>query len=134
MLISKLLRSNKNYYMKKKSLYTFLVLVIMFTGCAKLDYNNPNGPIDTPVVTSREGLITLAIGVKQFYATSGVQSLFITPGVTARELKGITTFTNVLEIEAGGTALPTFNGNVLGVWLNMLRVMAMAEDLINNAD
>jgi len=120
--------------MKKKSLYTFLVLMIMFTGCAKLDYENPNGPIDTQVLTSREGLISLAIGMKQFYATSGVQALFITPGVTARELKGITTFTNVLEIEAGGTALPTFNGNVLGVWSNMLRTMGMAEDLLNNAD
>jgi starch-binding outer membrane protein, SusD/RagB family len=120
--------------MKKSLLYMFLVLLTMVTACVKLDYENPNGPTDTQVLSSREGLITLAVGMKQFYATSGLQSLLITPGVTARELKGITTFTNVLELEAGGTALPTFNGNVLGVWSNMLRTMGMAEDILNNAD
>lgn len=119
--------------MKKQFIYIFIAVVLVITGCAKLDYTNPNQPRDTDVLTTREGLISLAIGVKQFYATAGLQSLLITPGATSRELKGITTFTNVLEIEAGGTALPTFNGNVLGVWSNMLRTMGMGEDLIINA-
>ncbi|RYG03492.1 MAG: RagB/SusD family nutrient uptake outer membrane protein [Chitinophagaceae bacterium] len=105
----------------------------MFTGCTKLDIDNPNGPTDEEVTSTREGLLTLAVGMKQFYSTSGLQSLILAPGATAREVKGITTFTNVLEIEAGGTALPTFNSNVLGLWSNMLRTMGMAEDLISNA-
>jgi starch-binding outer membrane protein, SusD/RagB family len=120
--------------MKKKSLYTFLVLIILGSGCVKLDYENPNGPTDTQILTSREGLLTLSIGMKQYYSTSGLQALLINPGVTTRELKGITTFTNVLELEAGGTALPTFNGNVLALWSSMLRTMGMADDLLNNAD
>jgi starch-binding outer membrane protein, SusD/RagB family len=126
--------SRKSFMMKKKLLYIVLMLIITTSGCVKLDYENPNGPTDTQVLTSREGLLTLSVGMKQYYATTGLQNLLINPGVTARELKGITTFTNVLELEAGGTALPTFNGNVLGVWSSMLRTMGMAEDLLNNAD
>jgi hypothetical protein len=118
--------------MKKQVIY-IITLLVMSTGCTKLDFTNPNAPTNEEVLTTREGLITLAIGVKQFYATAGLQSLLLTPGTTAREVKGITTFTNIIEIEAGGTALPTFNGNVLGVWTNMLRTMGMAEDIIENA-
>jgi hypothetical protein len=121
--------------MKKTSfLYTGMVVLLMFSSCTKLDYDNPNGPTDEQILSSREGMITLCIGVKQFYATTGIQNLFTNTGVTARELKGVTTFTNILELEAGGTALPTFNGNVLGVWGSMLRTMGMAEDIINNAE
>jgi hypothetical protein len=118
--------------MKKQFLYILIVLA-MAMGCTKLDFVNPNAPSDDEVLTTREGLISLAIGVKQFYSTSGLQTLLLTPGTTAREVKGITTFTNIIEIEAGGSALPTFNGNVLGVWTSMLRTMGMAQDLIENA-
>lgn len=119
--------------MKKRSIYIGLTAALLTAGGCKLDYVNPNGPTDTEVVNSREGLLSLAVGMKQFYSTSAVQSLFTATAVTTRELKGVTTFTNVLELEAGGTALPTFNGNVLGVWSNMLRTMGMAESLIGNA-
>lgn len=120
--------------MKKQLIYTALVSLIGLGGCVKLDYDNLNGPIQAEVLNSREGMITLSIGMKQFYATSGMQSLLLTPGASSREIKGVSTFTNILEIEAGGTALPTFNGNVLGLWSNMLRTMGMAEDLLSNAD
>ncbi len=118
--------------MKNKIFYSIILFITAMYGC-KLDYVNPNGPTDTQVLSSREGMITLSIGMKQFYSTTALEALIVTPGTTARELKGITTFTNILEIEAGGTALPTFNGNVLTVWSRMLRVMGMAEDLITNA-
>ncbi len=45
----------------------------------------------------------------------------------------MSTFTNVLEIEAGGAALPNNNANVLALWSRLLRVAGMAEDLIANA-
>lgn len=120
----------KTFKMKKKLFYMIVVAGMLVTGCTKLSFDNQNAPTDLEVLNTREGLISLSIGMKQFYATLGLQSLLISPGVTAREVKGITTFTNILELEAGGTALPTFNGNVLGVWSNMLRTMGMAEDII----
>ncbi len=119
--------------MKKKFIYIFLTAAVLTAGGCKLDYVNPNGPIDSQVLTTREGLISLAVGIKQYYSTSGVQVLSTATGTTARELKGVTTFTNILELEAGGTALPTFNGNVNGLWSNMLHTMGMADDLLNNA-
>jgi starch-binding outer membrane protein, SusD/RagB family len=108
------------------------ILMLIASGC-KLDYENINNPTDTQVLSTREGLITLSIGVKQYYSTSALEALVVTPGTTSRELKGVTTFTNILEIEAGGTALPTFNGNINSLWSRMLRTMSMAEDIIANA-
>lgn len=109
-----------------------VTLCMMMTNC-NMDIKNPNGPTDAQILSSRDGLITLSVGLRQNYSTSGLGALILTPGTTAREIKGITTFTNIIEIEAGGKALPTFNGNILGVWLRMLRVMGIADDIIANA-
>ncbi|MFT4031095.1 MAG: RagB/SusD family nutrient uptake outer membrane protein [Siphonobacter sp.] len=118
--------------MMKSIRLLILVAAWSVTGC-KMDITNPNGPTDAQVLTTRDGMITLSIGMRQFYSTSALESLLLAPGATTREIKGITTFTNVLEIEAGGTALPTNNANVLNYWLRMYRVMGMAEDLMANA-
>lgn len=116
-----------------KSIRIFLFIAALSMAGCKLDLTNPNGPTDAQVLNTRDGMITLSIGMRQFYSTSGLESLILTPGTTARETKGITTFTNILEIDAGGTSLPTFNGNVLNLWLRLLRVMGMAEDIMANA-
>lgn len=116
----------------KPTRFLLFFAFLLLAGC-KLDITNPNGPTDAQVLSTRDGMITLSIGMRQFYSTSALESLLLAPGTTTREIKGITTFTNILELEAGGTGLPTFNGNVLGLWLRMLRVMGMAEDLLANA-
>ncbi|MDZ7898473.1 MAG: hypothetical protein U5N85_10680 [Arcicella sp.] len=80
---------------------------MMLTNC-NMDIKNPNGPTDGQILTSRDGLITLSVGLRQNYSTLGLGALILTPGTTARELKGITTFTNIIEIEAGGRAFAYF--------------------------
>ncbi|MGA0556161.1 RagB/SusD family nutrient uptake outer membrane protein [Larkinella sp. VNQ87] len=117
--------------MKPIRLFIFIAFLSL-AGC-QLDLTNPNGPTDAQVLSTRDGMITSSIGMRQFYSTSALESLILTTGTTAREVKGITTFTNIIELETGGTGLPTFNGNVLNLWLRMLRVMGMAEDIIANA-
>ncbi|MGX5817108.1 RagB/SusD family nutrient uptake outer membrane protein [Chitinophaga lutea] len=119
--------------MKKQLIYTMVSVAMLGAASCSMDIANPNAPKQEDVTTTREGLITSCIGTRQFYATSGVQTLVTATGTTTRELKGISTFTNVLELEAGGTALPTFNSNVLGLWANMLRVMGDANDILANA-
>ncbi len=119
--------------MKKTIKYYALLAIILTMGSCKLDLPNPNKPNDADILTTREGMITLSIGMKQVYAASAYEALVVTPGTTTREVKGITTFTNIIELEAGGSALPTFNGNILSVWSRMYRVMGMAEDVIANA-
>ncbi|MBL7741381.1 MAG: RagB/SusD family nutrient uptake outer membrane protein [Chitinophagaceae bacterium] len=119
--------------MKKIFIYSLVATAVLLNWQCKTEYLNPNAPTEEVIVSTREGLITLSIGMKQFYATSALEALTVTPGTTSRETKGITTFTNIIEIEAGGSSLPTFNGNVLSVWSRMFRVMGMAEQVIANA-
>jgi starch-binding outer membrane protein, SusD/RagB family len=106
--------------------------LLMTSGC-ELDIPNPNAANDLEVLNTREGIIALSVGLRQFYSTSGVEAAYLYPGVTGREMKGVATFTNVLELEAGGTALPTFNGNILGLWSRMQRTMSMSEQILANA-
>jgi hypothetical protein len=121
---------NKTLNLTKTGLLTVLLLI---TGSCKLDTVNPNAPNETDVLTTREGIIGLSIGMRQFYASNGIASAYFYPAVTAREIQGVATFTNTLELEAGGTALPTANGNVLTLWSDMQRLMTMSQDVIENA-
>lgn len=121
--------------MKRNIILTiFLFVAISYLSSCKMDLVNPNSPSDVEVLNTRPGMITLSVGMKQYYSASATDALYIlTVAPTTREAKGIATFTNTLEIEAGGTALPTLNGNVLGLWSRMLRVMTMADDIIERA-
>jgi hypothetical protein len=119
--------------MKKIIIASMGFLVCLSNWSCEIDIPNPNNPTDEQVATTREGMITLSTGMKQFYATTSLESLVLAPGTTSREVKGITTFTNILELEAGGTSLPTFNANILNFWSRMYRVIGMAETLIANA-
>jgi hypothetical protein len=119
----------KHIYIKS---FIATTLLLMASACS-LDIDNVNGPTDNQVLQARDGVITLSVGMRQIYAASALEAIVLTPGTTARELRGITTFTNVIEIDQGGTSLPNFNGNVLSVWQRPLRVMGMADDILANA-
>ena len=111
-------------------IYIYLTIAISAVGC-KMDMVNPNSPSDAEVLNTRQGMITLSVGMKQYYSSTALDALYIlTVAPTTREAKGIATFTNTLEMETGGTALPTNNGNILSLWSRMLRVMTMADDII----
>lgn len=115
---------------------TTLVLggaLLLATPACDLNLPNPNSPPEQEVLTTRDGLLALSVGMRQFYANSALEPIILATGTTARELRGVSTFTNVLEIEAGGTDLPTNNANVLALWSRLLRVAGMAEDLTANA-
>lgn len=112
---------------------TLLASLLLVAGSCKLDTVSPNAPTDVDVLTTRSGIIGLSVGLRQFNSTSGINAAYFYPGVTTRELQGVASFTNVLELEAGGTALPTANGNILTLWSNMQRLMDMSQDIIDNA-
>ncbi len=120
----------KNIYKIKAGL---LVVIMLFANSCKMDTINLNAPTDADVLTTRAGIIGLSVGLRQYYSTSGISASYFYPAVTSRELQGVATFTNVLELEAGGTALPTANGSILTLWANMQKLMSMSEDIINNA-
>jgi len=120
--------------MKTNFIYKYLlpVLVLLVSSC-ELDQTNPNSATDQQVLNTREGIIALSIGIRQNYSTNGLSSTLTAPSVTAREMKGTATFTNTLELEAGGTALPSANGIILTYWSTMQRQMQMSENLIASA-
>lgn len=118
----------------KNSKLVILVLfaLIGFTAC-ETEFVNPNAPTDAQILSTKEGLLNLAVGVRQVYSTTGLRWLLETPAITTREGAITTTFQNMIELEDGGAELPDFNSNVEGLWATMLRVNGMATDLIDNA-
>ncbi|MEJ7692492.1 RagB/SusD family nutrient uptake outer membrane protein [Daejeonella sp.] len=120
--------------MKTNFIYKYLLpVMVLFVSSCELDQTNPNSATDEQVLNTREGIIALSIGIRQNYSINGLGSAMLAPTVTAREMKGTATFTNTLELEAGGTALPSANGIILTYWSNMQRQMQMSENLIANA-
>ncbi len=120
--------------MKTNFIYKYLLpVMILFVSSCELDQSNPNSATDEQVLKTREGIIALSIGIRQNYSTNGLGSSMLAPTVTAREMKGFATFTNTLELEAGGTALPSANGIILTYWSAMQRQMQMSENLIASA-
>ncbi|MBB2143861.1 RagB/SusD family nutrient uptake outer membrane protein [Pedobacter sp. LMG 31464] len=120
----------KNIYKIKAGL---LIAIMLLANSCKMDTVNLNAPTDADVLTTRAGIIGLSVGLRQYYSTNGIAASYFYPAVTSRELQGVATFTNVLELEAGGTALPTANGSILTLWANMQKQMSMSEDIISNA-
>ena len=95
-----------------------------------LDLVNPNAATDVQALTTREGVLALSVGLRQLYSTSALEPLIITTGTTARELKGVTTFFNVIELEQGGAQLSPNNANTTALFARNYRVANVADQLI----
>jgi starch-binding outer membrane protein, SusD/RagB family len=108
-------------------------LFAMSLQSCKKNFNNPNAANSGDVLNTREGMFRYSLSLIQFYSTSNYNSLVVATGATTREIKGKSTLLNVIDIEAGGAALPTDNGTVNGLFNTSMRTMAAAEDIINNA-
>ncbi len=120
--------------MKLKAYYKYLCFaaILMGSSCT-LTQVNPNSASDAQVLTTRSGIIALSIGLRQYYSTTGLSNIMVSPCVTDREVKGVATFVNVIELEQGGSNLSTPNANVLNYWSAMQAEMGMCESIINNA-
>ncbi|WP_158994718.1 RagB/SusD family nutrient uptake outer membrane protein [Mucilaginibacter sp. L196] len=120
--------------MKRKINYKYFVIaVVLVISSCKMDQVNPNAASDAQVLTTREGIIALSVGLRQYYSTTGLSNTMVSPSVTAREMKGVATFSNVIELEEGGANVSTPNANVLALWSSMQAEMGMCENIINYA-
>jgi hypothetical protein len=117
--------------LKKYSIAILMAATVLGTGC-KLDVINPNAASDQQVLTTSSGIVALSIGIRQTYSTTGLSNTMVSPDVTAREIKGVATFTNVIALELGGSNV-TPDGNVLSLWSSLQTVMGMCESVINSA-
>lgn len=115
-----------------KKLFVLSMIVLVAAAC-DLNVTNPNAATDEEVLNSRDGIISFTVGMQGYYASTTLPALIRTTAVTTRELAINTTFANLIDLENGGTALPESNGNILQVWSRSLRVVEMADKIINNA-
>ncbi|GAC1378623.1 MAG: hypothetical protein NVSMB30_26610 [Hymenobacter sp.] len=95
-----------------------------------LNLPNPNAATDVQTLNTREGVLALSLGLRQLYSTSALEPIIITTGTTARELKGVTTFFNVIELEQGGAQLSPNNANTTALFARNYRVANVADQLI----
>ncbi|OBX25375.1 putative outer membrane starch-binding protein [Gelidibacter algens] len=123
----------KNRY-KKNSIFALSMILTLLVSSCETDFDNPNAATAEQTFSSREGILSAAVGMQQLYATSGLRWIIETPAITTREAGITTTFQNMIELEEGGSSLPNFNSNVQGLWSNMLRVMKISEDIQANID
>jgi starch-binding outer membrane protein, SusD/RagB family len=124
-----------NRYPRKVLLMPLLVvtgLILFLNGC-NLDVANPNAPSEEQVLTTPEGIVNLATGLFRYHSTTFLEAHIVFRGTTAHELSIITTLANLIQLEEGGTALPSNISNVLAVWTRAFRVIEMSNQLIENA-
>ncbi len=109
-----------------------IMLVIGLTSC-DTTFENPNAASEDQVVTTVEGLKALTIGLRREYSISVVSPSFRAAGLSTREFGVVVGFSNPQDIELGGTALTPDNGILAAIWSNTYQVMAMAQQIIDNA-
>ncbi|MFB6271784.1 MAG: RagB/SusD family nutrient uptake outer membrane protein [Salinibacter sp.] len=118
----------------RRSLIRICAAVLLLTGAGcELNITNPNAPSEEEVLTSPEGIRGLAVGMQEFYATEAFGETIRVTGTTSRELAANNTRENFRNLDTGGTGLPPRNAGVESIWSANYRVVAMAEDLIQNA-
>ncbi|QJX49162.1 hypothetical protein HMJ29_03840 [Hymenobacter taeanensis] len=100
------------------------------TAACDLDLPNPNAATDAQTLTTREGLFALSVGLRQIYSTAALEPIVLTTGTTSREVKGITTFFNITELEQGGAQLSPSNANTSALFARNYRVILIADQLI----
>lgn len=108
-------------------------LAITMSAC-DTEFENLNSPSPETVLETREGLINLAVGLRQTYSVSVVRWSIETAAIITRETAANTSFLNFIQLENGGTSMPNDVANIGGLFSNSLQVMKMSEDLAANTD
>lgn len=119
---------------KKFRTISIALMALLLVSACETEFFNPNAPTESQVLSSREGLFALSVGIKQLYSTAGLRWIIETPAITTREGGITTTFQNMIELEDGGANLPNFNSNVAGIWATNMRIMVMCDNLLASAE
>ncbi len=121
-----------NKFLKRITLLCACTALMLASSCS-LDIANPNQPSELEVLSTREGIIALAVGVQQTFATAGMTSILTVTGLTSRELTSDINVVQYQELEDGGAPLPTNNILVVDYWTRMYKIIAQCDQIIANA-
>jgi len=120
---------------KNKFVFTKLLLITLIVtvaGC-DLDITNPNAATEGDVLSTQEGVRSFTIGMQGYYSENVYPDVVLNTGVTTRELAINTTFSSLVELEDGGTALPPGNSRTNSIWDGLLRTVSMTGQIIDSA-
>ncbi len=119
--------------MKTTKIFITILIATLLFSCNK-NFVNVNQPTQTQVLTTKAGLLGLAVGLRAHFSTTTYSFIVMVPGLSTRELGDINTYTTPAELVLGGTSLPDDNAGISGLWTNLLRDKGMAENILANVD
>ncbi len=116
-----------------KSIYIIITLLCfsVFLSCES-DIPNPNQATDEEAFNDQRGLIAISVGLRQYYSTTALTRIIITPGVSTRELAAFTTFVNYQQLQDGGEEILPNNSFTTGLWSQLYTVVGISERIINS--
>lgn len=118
----------------RKTLLILLVSGLALTGC-DLDLNDPNLPTTEDVLTTRDGLNQLAVGLQAEYTGQIVDPIYVAGLITDEIGAGGATFQTYQNVDAK-TPDPDLNQRDPSVapWDGMYRVMEITNNLLENVE
>jgi starch-binding outer membrane protein, SusD/RagB family len=113
-----------------------LAALLHSSSCTK-EYVNPNAATKTEVLSSADGLMGLAVGIRREWSVGATSALFNTVvcnGLATKELTVLNTGNNTLaSLEAGKGSLNGANSTMANLWTSANLVKAYAQQLIDNS-
>ncbi len=114
-----------------------LGVLLQTSSCTK-EYINPNAATKTEVLSSADGLMGLAVGVRREWsvgATSALYNAIVCNGLATKELTVLNTGNNTLaSLEAGKGSLNGANSTMASLWTSANLVKSYAQQLIDNSN
>ena len=117
-----------------KNIFKLLLLTVFVLSSCEQDFLNVNQPAEDQVLTSKSGLITVAVGMTSHFTTSTLSPIVEIQGLSTRELGNLLTYVTPGELVAGGSGLPNDNAGITRLWNRLLRDKGAAESIIENVD
>lgn len=110
-----------------------IAVVLVLAGGCDLDVTNPNAATEDDVLGSADGVRAYVVGMQGTYSGDVYADIILNTGVTTREMAINTTFTSLIELESGGTALPPENSRTGSIWSGLTRVINMCDQILAGA-
>lgn len=113
-----------------------LAALLHSSSCTK-EYINPNAATKAEVLSSADGLMGLAVGIRREWSVGATGALFnaiVCNGLSTKELTVLNTGNNTLaSLEAGKGSLNAANSTMANLWTSANLVKAYAQQLIDNS-
>lgn len=110
-----------------------VAVLLVWTGGCNLDVTNPNSATEDEVLSSAEGIRAFTIGMQGSFSGDVYADIILNTGVTTREMAINTTFASLIELEAGGTALPPENSRTNNIWNGLMSILSMTDQILVSA-